>query len=292
MNPSEQKQQQLLDYALGQLAPYEAVKGVVAVGSVAVGRARPGSDIDAVVFMEPLDLYLCPAEFVWRPSDNTYHSILADDPTLERDGIQLDLHRLDLAVWRTQDHEWPEPRRAELADGWIAYDPTGEIGRLIDERTVMPAEQRLMILDEVMTQTAFLIPDGDAADHWERLGQVEALDRLQTGYEELTRGLFAYHGQWRPWRSRSFRGLQRLNWLPTPFAVSPAMITAGGGHDFDSYAGRAAALRRALDELIGQLLRDGIYREDPDDEGFRRLYDEPGRAWNMAEWNAEHDTRR
>lgn len=77
----------------------------MAVGGVAVGRARPGSGIDAVEFMELLDLYLCPAEFVWRPGDNTYHSIFAGDPTLERDGIQLDLHRLDLAVWRDQDHE-------------------------------------------------------------------------------------------------------------------------------------------------------------------------------------------
>lgn len=124
----------------------------MAVGSVAVGRARPGSDIDAVVFMEPLDLYLCPAEFVWRPGDNTYHSILSGDPTLERDGIQLDLHWLDLADWRDQDHVWPEPHRAELADGWIAYDRTGEIRRLIEERTTMSPEQRLMIMDEVMTR--------------------------------------------------------------------------------------------------------------------------------------------
>jgi hypothetical protein len=53
-----------------------------------------------------------------------------------------------------------------------------------------------------------------------------------------------------------------------------------------------AALRSCLDELIDKLLQDGTYREDPDNEGFRRLNDEPGRAWNMAEWNTEHDTRR
>lgn len=45
----------------------------------------------------------------------------------------------------------------------------------------MSAEQRLMIMDEVMTQAGFLIPGDDAADHRDRLGAVEALDRLQTG---------------------------------------------------------------------------------------------------------------
>jgi predicted nucleotidyltransferase len=36
------------------LAPEPCVQGVVAVGSVATGHASAGSDIDAIVFMEPL----------------------------------------------------------------------------------------------------------------------------------------------------------------------------------------------------------------------------------------------
>lgn len=66
------------------------------------------------------------------------------------------------------------------------------------------------------------------------------------------------------------------------------MIITAGGYDFDNDARRAAALRSALVELIDRLLEDRTYREDPDNEGFLRLYDEPGRAWNMAEWNAVH----
>lgn len=90
------------------------MRGVVATGSVAIGRARPGSDIAAVVFMDPLDLYISPAEFVWREADSTYHTIFSDDAELDRVGIQLDLHRLDLTTWQSPDFSWPEPVRAEL----------------------------------------------------------------------------------------------------------------------------------------------------------------------------------
>lgn len=295
--PSGRKRQQLLDYTMSQLAPHAAVRGVVATGSVAIGRARegddtvPGSDIDAVVFMEPLDLYLLPAEFVWRPSDNTYHSIFADDPELDRVGIQLDMHRLDLATWRSPDFDWPEPHRAELADGWIAYDPTGQIEKLIKDRTGMSDERRLRTLDETIGQAIWVIPDGDAEDHWNKLGGTEAIDRLQAGYQELSRALFTYHRRWRPWRSRELRGLLNLDWLPTGFHTDTAALIATDGHDFSAYNRRAAALRSALNELITRLQADGIYGDDPDTESFLRLNDEPGRAWNMDAWNAQHSKR-
>lgn len=73
---------------------HPAVRAVVAVGSIATGVARPDSDIDAFVFMDPLDLYLVPAESIWRPADDTFHSIMVDDESLDRDSIQLDFHRV------------------------------------------------------------------------------------------------------------------------------------------------------------------------------------------------------
>ncbi len=295
--PTDRKRQQLLDYTMSELAPHDAIRGVVATGSVAIGRARagdetvPGSDIDAVVFMDPLDLYLLPAEFVWCPTDSTYHSIFANDPELDRVGTQLDLDRLDLPTWQSPDFDWPEPRKAELADGWIAYDPTGQIEELITARAAMSDEQRLTILDESIGQAIWIIPDGDAEGHWNKLGGVEAIDRLQAGYQELTRALFAYHRKWRPWRSRELRGLQNLNWLPAAFHTEPAALVAMDGHDFPAYRKRAAAQRAALHDLIARLQADGVYGDDPDNESFLRLHNEPGRAWNMDGWNAEHTKR-
>lgn len=296
-SPSERKRAQLRGFIMSQLAPHESVRGVVATGSVAIGRARqgdatvPGSDIDAVVFMDPLDPYLLPAEFVWRPADNTYHSIFADDPELDRVGVQLDIDRFDLATWRSPDFTWPEPRRAELADGWIAYDRTGEIAALIKDRTTMSEADRLAILDESIGQAIWVIPDGDADRHWRKLGGPEAFDRLQAGYQELARALFAYHRKWLPWRSRELRGLQNLAWLPQGFKDDLPALIASDGHDFAAYARRSGALRSALVALIARLQDEGVYGEDPDGESFRRLHDEPGRAWNMDEWNSEHTLR-
>ena len=50
-----------------ELAPEMAVRGVVVTGSVASGLARPDSDIDAIVFLDPFDWYVIPAESCWCP---------------------------------------------------------------------------------------------------------------------------------------------------------------------------------------------------------------------------------
>lgn len=285
------KRDQLLDYTLAHLAPHDAVRGVVAIGSVATGLARPDSDIDAVIFLDPFDLYITPAESIWRPADDTYHSIFADNAGLERDGIQLDLHRLDMALWRSPDHEWPEPRRAELADGWIVFDRTGEVEQLIRQRTAMSQHARSAILDDVLVQVSGLIPE-DPAWSWDALGSVEALDRLQAAYEALAHGWFAYNGRWRPWRSRSLRGLQRLRALPTSFTSAPAEAVHARGDTFDAYERRGRVLRAMLDELLQRLQGDGAYGADPISEAFMRINDEPGRAWNMDEWNLRRRARR
>ncbi|HEY9289985.1 MAG TPA: hypothetical protein VIP98_01780, partial [Microlunatus sp.] len=198
---------------------------------------------------------------------------------------------LDLSTWQSSGFDWPEPRRAELADGWIAYDPGGEIEQLITARTGMSDAQQLAILDETIGLAGWVIPDGDAQSHWNKLGDIEAFDRLQAGYQELTRALFTYHRKWRPWRSRELRGLQNLDWLPAGYRSDPAALIAPDGHDFPAYRRRAAALRDALNELMARLQATGIYGNDPDSESFLRLHDEPGRAWNMDAWNAEHSLR-
>lgn len=75
------------------------MKGVLVVGSVAAGTAHDGSDIDAIVFLSPI------------------------------------FKRLDWQIWSNTSHEWPEPMRAELGNAWIAFDRTGEIERVVTERT-------------------------------------------------------------------------------------------------------------------------------------------------------------
>lgn len=278
------KRQQLLHYATTHLVPHQSVSAVVVVGSVAAGLARADSDIDAIIFMDPLDLHVAPAEAIWRPADDTYHSIFSDDPDLV-DGIQLDFTRLDLTTWREPKHHWPEHTRAALADGWVAFDRTGEVSALLVERTSMSEQQRRQILDEVLVAAAGLLrPDPVSA--WTILGPAETFDRLQTAYEELVRGLFAYNRKWRPWRGRALRSLTRLTYLPQAVADDLEGAVRTAGDDSTAYEARSRLLGLALDQLIDQLHRHDDYGPDAVSEAFRRLHDEPGRAWNVDEWSS------
>ena len=277
------KRQQLLHYTRTHLVPHRSVSAVVAVGSVAARLARADSDIDAIIFMDPLDLHVAPAEAIWRPTDDTYHSIFSPDPDLG-DAIQLDFTRLDLATWRKPEHHWPEHTRAALADGWVAFDRTGEISPLLAERTAMSEQQRRQILDEVLVAAAGLLRQ-DPVIAWTVLGPAEAFDRLQTAYEELVRGVFAYNRTWRPWRGRALRSLTRLTYLPPAIADDLEGAVRTAGDDSTAYDARSRLLGLALDQLIDQLHHDD-YGPDAVSEAFRRLHDEPGRAWNIAEWSS------
>ena len=79
MTPAtKEKRQQLLNFIEQVLAPEEAVKGVVGIGSIASGHMHPDSDIDAVIFLDPFDLFIVPAESWWNPTDGSYHSIFEE----------------------------------------------------------------------------------------------------------------------------------------------------------------------------------------------------------------------
>lgn len=281
---AERKRAQLATYTQEQLAPHDCVQAVVAIGSVATGEARADSDIDAVVFMEPLDLYITPAESLWRPRDDSYHSIFSDDPSLELEGIQLDLHRLDLATWRSDGFVWPEHSRAEFADAWIVFDRTGGIDELIRDRATMTEADRLTVLDEVLIDVDGLLPT-DLGEMWSVLGPVEAFDRLHGAWESLARGFFAYNWRWRPWRSRSLRGLLRLAHIPEALRLNALPAVQSSNDSFDGYLRRAQVLHSLFGEFVDRLTADHIYGADAVTEAFVRLHDEPGRAWNMDEWN-------
>lgn len=96
---TEQKRHDLLYAIECLLAPEPAVQGVVGVGSIATGHARPGSDIDALVFMDPLDPYIVPAESIWCPWNDTFHSIFDEDARVQNEGIQLDFKLCNLRQW-------------------------------------------------------------------------------------------------------------------------------------------------------------------------------------------------
>jgi hypothetical protein len=270
------------------LAPEPAVQGAVAIGSLPAGRLRPGSDIDLVVFMAPLDWYVIPAEFIWRPSDGSFHSIIADDPELRAEGVAFDCRRVDLERWTDPAVDWPEGHRAELAAGLVAFDRHRDVARLIATRTAYPEPLRESRLDEAITWLDQHLAGDGPARRWQELGPVIAFDRLAAAYDNLVAGLFAYNRRWRPWRNRLMDGLLDLPWLPDRFAERVLEAAVAAGHDEDAYHAQAAALSALFDDLLRRVVDDGLYSSAPVDQAFLRTHDEPGYAWNIDDWNAEN----
>jgi hypothetical protein len=288
---TQRKREELDTFIKRALAPYAAIQGVVGIGSIATGHAHAGSDIDALVFLDPLDLYVVPAEFIWLPSDSSFHSIFSREEAVQETGIQFDLVRVDLRQWSDPSFEWPEGRRAELYEGWMAFDRTGKIARLLAERLTYSDEICIMRLDEAITWMDQHLSDDQPEQGWDSLGPAIAHDRLQAAYDYLVQALFAYNRRWRPWRNREMSYLLALPWLPTGFAerVLPALNAPSLNRD--GYVDRVEILRLLFADLLTQLVAEGVYAEDPIGESFARRHAEPGRAWNMDEWNARHRQR-
>lgn len=272
------------------LADEPAVQAVIGVGSIASGLARPDSDVDAVLFLDPYDLYIAPAEAIWRPSDGSFRSIFSAEPERDED-IQLDLQRLDLAVWGDPAYPWPEGLRAELAQGWWAFCRSEAVRAAISAHTAYPDALRQARLDEALVRLDGHLANGAPQRRWESLGPLIAHDHLLAAYGHLAQALFAYNRRWRPWRDREMAAVLTLPWLPDDFAEHVATMLCPPSAGQAGFAARAEALQALFASLLARLVADGLYGADPVGEAFVRSHDEPGRAWNIAAWQKEHHRR-
>ncbi|MCB8978856.1 MAG: nucleotidyltransferase domain-containing protein [Ardenticatenaceae bacterium] len=290
MTPATQeKRAQFLAFMERVLLPETAVQAVIGIGSIATGRMRPDSDIDIILFLDPYDLYIVPAEAYWLAADDSFHSIFSEDETIQR-GLQLDFMRYNWQQWCDPNFAWPEERLSELASGWIAYDGHGEVTRQIQERSIYPDDLRQARLDEAITWLDQHLGWDAPQTNWKSLGPAIAHDRLNAAYHYLVDGLFAYNGRWRTWRNRQMSCLLQLPWLPAGLADDILQVANAPSLDYAGYMARVEKLTAYFEALQEQLIADGDYTE-PVDEAFIRSHEEPGRAWNMAEWNAKRRER-
>jgi hypothetical protein len=285
-----QKQQDLMVFIESKLVPDPAAQAVIGIGSIASGLARPDSDIDAIIFLDPFDWYIIPAEFKWCPDDDSFRSIFSQSSGSEK-WMQFDFTRFDLTQWANSSFEWPEERCAELHEGWLAFDRSGKVAELIETRTRYTNAMRIAKLDEAITWLDQHLSGDRPEDRWDSLGSVIAYDRLQAAYEYLVQALFAYNRRWRPWRNREMSSLLALPWLPEGFANRVVGAMSASSLDYAGYLNRVNCLRGLLQDLTLRLVTDGEYGDDVIDEAFVRSHDEPGRAWNMDEWNRKHAER-
>ena len=284
-----QKRQQLCDFVDRFLKPEPAIRAVVGVGSIAFGTMRPDSDIDALLFMDPVDHYIVPSEFKWVPETNTFHSIFCGGPAVRGRNIQFDFHHVDLKAWSDPDFEWSEEQCAGLVDSWLVYDREGRVARLIAERTTYTEAIRTERLDQALLNTG--VTGSDPAKLWDHLGPAVAFDRALAGYDALVRALFAYNRRWRPWREREMTYLLTLPWLPPDFGMRVLLALNGPSLDLEGCCQRFSALSALCDDLLAQLAGEPAYGSDPIGQAFRRICDTPGYAHNMDEWNAKHAER-
>jgi hypothetical protein len=290
MTPStEQKRAQLQQYIEQALLPDKAVQAVIGIGSIATGQAHPHSDIDAILFLHPLDHYVAPAEAVWQPADDSYHPVLSKETT---GGVVLELTRLDWGQWREEGFIWPEPRLAELSEGWIAFDRTGEVTAVIQQRTHYPDQLRLERIDEAIIWLETLLDPAALDTIWQTLSPALAHHRLQAAYERLVAALFAFNRRWRPWYNREMAGLLTLDWLPAQLNEHLLVAANAPNLEYDGFEQRAEALRQLFQELLQQLTTTGDYSATPTDQAFLRHYDEPGHAWNLDEWFKYYTVRK
>lgn len=285
---TQSKRNQLQTFIERKLKPVPTVCGVVGIGSIALGNMRPDSDIDAIVFMDPVDLYVAPAEAIWIAEDDSFHSIFIEDADIHQKGAHLDLLRVSLAQWADPLYDLVEGYRAELAEGWIAFEWDGRVTQMITERTAYPDPLRIQLLDEAIVGMEGHLKWDDPGELWLSLGAARAHDRLGAAYGYLVQALFAYNRRWRGWRNREISYLLRLPWLPDNFDERGLVALNAPSLDFDGYRLRFEMLNTLLDEVLARLRAEGDYGESPIDEAFIRSHDEPGRAWNIEEWEVRH----
>lgn len=290
MTPAtKEKRQQLQDFIEKVLASEEAVRGVVGIGSLASGHMHPDSDIDAVIFLDPYDLFIVPAESIWDPADGSFHSIFEERHF--PGGLQLDFARHNLVQWSDSAFTWSEGNRAELSTGWIAYDPTGDITALIAQKTAYDEEIRQQRLDEALIWLDQHLTGKDPQKSWQTYGAAIALDRLSAAYSYLVQALFAYNRRWQSWRNREMQALLQLPWLPSDFEDKVLTAANAPSLNKEGYLAQAAMLNELFQQLLAKLIETGDYSAMPVDQAFIRYHEEIGRAWNMEEWNRFHKLR-
>ena len=284
-----QKRVELATYIQVEVIKETAIQGIIVVGSVAKGTARSDSDIDAVVFLEPYDLYAVPAESKWQPDRREYYGIFSD----VRNYIQLDFFkRLDLRKWSQSTFPWPEAICAELSEGWIAFDRKDQIQKLIDEKTIYKEEIRQERLDDAFIKLDWLLKDSTIERTWDTLGARVAHFRLHSAFDYLIQALFAYNCRWRTLHSRELTDLLKLPWLPKKFDEQLLELTNALTGTKEGYLGREKSLNRCFEEVLAICQQDGLYGKNAVNEAFIRQNDEPGRDWNMDEWNKKHRGRK
>jgi hypothetical protein len=254
------------------------------VGSVAHVEARSDSDVDCVLVFDTLNEAIVPAEFVWVPASDTYHTIFEVDAS-EVGGIQIDAKRMSLDDLRHQ--EWPEGFKHELAHALLLSDRRQSVSNILAERLAYPEPLRLIRIQTRLSWIAYYLEKWRLLRWLERGGIGDTHDQLTAAFEELIQLLHAYNSEWLPWRSRWMASARRLSWLPQDFSQRSIEITSRIDATKESVLRRRGEINVMLDETLDQLQSEGIIANS--DEAFIAAHPGLGYAYNFDEWRQAHE---
>jgi predicted nucleotidyltransferase len=253
------------------------------VGSVAHGEARPDSDVDCVLVFDKLDEAIVPAEFVWVPATDAYHTIFEVEAS-DVGGIQIDAKRVALDDLRRQ--EWPEGFKHELAHALVLYDRHQSLAELLKKRVAYPESVRLSRIRDHVGWAEYYLAEWRLLGWIDRGGIEGAHDQLTAAFEELIQLLHAYNREWLPWRYRWMVSAQRLSWLPDNYPQRAAEITSRVSANKESVLKRRSEISSVLDDTLDRLQSEGLLAGP--DEAFIAAHPGLGYAHTFDAWRGAH----
>lgn len=253
------------------------------IGSVAHGEARADSDVDCVFVFECMDERLVPAEFIWSPTTDTYHTIFEVDAS-EVSGVHIDAKRVSAAQFFAD--EWTEGFKHDLASAIVVFDRNGTITPFLGKRLEYPDLLRSSRIHEHYGQANYYSEEWRLRAWVKRGGLLCAHDQLTAAFEEIIRLLHAYNKVWLPWRYRWLISAQRLPWLPDGFEKSMQMIQTNVALTEESLMQRQKAIAILLHVVGSRLQAEGLLANHG--EVFQATHPELGYAHNMGAWSKGH----
>ena len=278
---TEKKREQL-----EQLRNWLFVKDTAVIGAVATNLTEASDTLEVAIFLHPLDYHIVPAEGVWLPEENWFDSAYSS-----KQGIRLAFRRLDWHTWLNPSFDWPETDKGLLSNGWLFHDPQDKVAPLIKRKSYYSDQLRFARLDEALVRLDALLMMSGTAD-WEKHGPAIAHDRLQAAYRYLVDGLFALHRRWQVPREKEMQHLLALPWLPPQFEARILELQTAVSPSKDAYEERFHTLKLLFQDFTAYLVDSGDYMTMPVDQALLRTTDEPGRPWNMEDWQKHWQIRR
>jgi hypothetical protein len=273
------------EFVRRKLEPWPQFVGALVLGSVAHGEGRSDSDLDCVLVFDPMDEGIVPAEFVWEPGSDTFHTIFEVD-AVDVGGVQIDAKRMSLADFRTLG--WPEGFRHELAHALVLSDRAGTLAGILQERIAYPEAIRRARVEDLLNWADYSLAEWRLLGWLDRGGIECAHDQLTAAFETILQLLHACNGEWMPWRYRWLVSAQRLAWLPPDFRSRALEVTSRVEPTRESLLHRRAELTALLADIQAELQAVGLVSDA--DEAFLATHPGLGYAHNFDAWRAAHTT--